>query len=170
SEPETQAVMKLVKEKNVAISISYHSYSELVIAPYGCRGQYTPENFILESVGRDFAQKLEKDNGRGHYDYGTGWELLYPVDGEDIGWMYNQYNTLAYVVEVNSTSQGFQPDYDKWREVSVEKQRPGWQFLLQQLLVGPQIRGRMIDASTNRLVDGSVKLLGMNYTNESPRR
>jgi hypothetical protein len=170
SEPETQAMMKLVKRENFAINISYHSYSELVIAPYGCKNSYTPEDFIFQDLGRKFAKKLIKDNGKGSYTYGTGWELLYPVDGEDIGWMYNEQNTLAYVVEVNSTSQGFQPDYDKWRNPTILKQRKGWHFLLNRLLGGAQIRGRMLDADTGAPVDGVIKVVGTKYNTESPRK
>jgi hypothetical protein len=169
SEPETQAVMKFVKEKNIAIDISYHSYSELVIAPYGCQNHYTPENAIVQKWGSAFSKLLKKDDGGGTYTYGTGWEILYPVDGDDISWMYNEVNALAYVVEMNGSNQGFQPNYERWRNRTVEAQRPGWQFLLNQLLNGPQVRGRMRDAKTGAPIDGFVKIGGVKYGDEKPR-
>lgn len=169
SEPETQAMMKFVKEQNFAIDVSYHSYSELVIAPYGCQNHYTPENAIVQKIGSDFSKLLKTDSGKGNYTYGTGWEILYPVDGDDISWMYNEVNTLAYVVEMNSSAQGFQPNYDKWRNKTVEGQRAGWEFLINQLLTGPQARGRMLDAKTGLPVNGSVSLDGIKYRDEKPR-
>ncbi len=169
SEPETQAIMNFVRSHNIVLSISYHSYSELVIAPYGCRGSYAAENAIVKSIGLEFAKLLKTDNRQKSYKYGTGWELLYPVDGDDISWMYNELNTMAYVVEVNASSQGFQPDYDQWRNRTVEAQRVGWQYLLNRVLKGPQVRGRMIDAKTGQPVNGSIKIAGVKYTNEKPR-
>lgn len=171
SEPETQAMMNFVKEKNFAMNVSYHSYSELVIYPYGCQNQVTPENFIVKSVAEAFGKKLVKDGGgTATYDVGTGWQLLYPVDGDDIGWMYNEVNTVAFVVEVNASKQGFQPAYEKWRNSTVTRQRAGWQDLVGRLLTGPQVRGRMIDAETGAPVEGSVYINGVKYTNEKPRR
>jgi carboxypeptidase T len=170
SEPETQALMKLVKQENIAMNISYHSYSELVIAPYGCQNQYSPENFILSEMGHQLAKRLKTDDDKGTYSYGTGWELLYPVDGEDISWMYNEVNTMSYVIEVNSDEQGFQPDYEIWRNKTVLRQRAGWQYLLSRLLNGPQVRGRMLDAKTGAPVDGTVYLNEVKYRNEKPRQ
>lgn len=169
SEPETQAMMKFVREQNFIMNVSYHSYSELVIGPYGCKNQFTPENAIVQQIGLQFAKNLKKDAGNGTYTFGNSWEIIYPVDGDDISWMYNEVNTLAYVVEINSPDQGFQPDYSRWRDRSVETQRVGWQFLLNRLLFGPQVRGRMLDAKTGQPVNGSIQIQGLRYRDEKPR-
>ena len=133
--------------------------------------QYTPENFIFKSLGQDFAKRLVTDSGKGTYTYGTGWETLYSTDGEDISWMYNEVNTLAYVVEMNADSQGFQPSYDKWRNITVERQRKGWQFLLNRLMGGSQLRGRVLNAETGELIEAGVRIKGLDYKyQEKPRR
>lgn len=170
SEPETQALMNLVKSENMVIDVSYHSYSELVIAPYGCHGAYTPEKFIVDSIGKELAERLEKDTGRGHYTYGTGWEILYPVDGDDISWMYQDVNTIAYVIEVNSSRQGFQPSYSRWRDVTVKRQRQGWFYLLNRLMAGPQVRGFVLDASTGDPIKAELRVEGIDYSDERPRQ
>jgi hypothetical protein len=169
SEPETRAIMGLVKRENMALNISYHSYSEMVVSPYGCKGQYTPEEELFKSIGKTLASKLVKDTGKGTYSYGTGWELLYPVDGEDISWMYNEVGTIAYVIEVNSSSQGFQPNYSKWRNITVERQRQGWMYLLNRLQSGTQARGRITNASTGELINASIKIKGVKYGDEKGR-
>jgi hypothetical protein len=64
---------------------------------------------------------------------------LYPVDGGDIDWMHDTYGVIPYVIEINATSLGFQPNYS-YRDRTVEKMRPGWQYLLDQL-DGSGIRG-----------------------------
>lgn len=169
SEPETQAMMNLVKRENMVMSISYHTYSELVIPPYGCTNRYTPERAIVDQVGSSLASLLKSDEGKGTYAYGPAWSILYPVDGDDISWMYNEVNTLAYVIEVNSSSQGFQPNYDEWRNKTVAGQRPGWQMFLNRVLAGPQMRGRVLDAKTGEPVDAEIRIEGAPYLDEKPR-
>jgi carboxypeptidase T len=132
SEPETQAMMGIVGRIQPSLSISYHSYSELVIFPYGCDQQYTPERETIENLGKSLASRLPKDGSPGTYAVGTAWELLYAVDGGDIDWYYNENNVLPYVIEVNSSAQGFQPAFS-WRQRTVEKMRAGWGFMLDRM-------------------------------------
>lgn len=136
SEPETQALMELVKKVRPVFDISYHSYSQLVIYPFGCQGERSSLN-IIESIGKDLATEV-------NYTPGTPWELLYAVDGDDIDWMHAEYQVMAYTLEVNSRREGFHPDYEQWREKTVIRNRPGWQYLLNRL-DGPGIRGLVSD-------------------------
>jgi hypothetical protein len=103
-----------------------------VIYPYGCDDEYPENKELVAGIGETLASKLVKDSGNGTYRPGTGWEILYAVDGDDASWMYQDYRTIAFVVEVNSTSTGFHPDWSM-RDGTVEKQRPGWQYLLDRL-------------------------------------
>ena len=133
SEPETRVMMDFVKSVKPVMSISYHSYSEIVIYPYGCSGQHTETKEIVESIGKELASKLKTDDGRDTYTAGTAPELLYSVDGGDIDWLYAVGGVIPFVIEVNSSSQGFQPSYSKWRNQTVEKQREGWKYLLTRM-------------------------------------
>lgn len=140
SEPETQAMMSFIENIRPVFDISYHSYSELVIFPFGCRGERTATKEVVEKVGKEIADKLG-------YKPGTAWELLYNADGGDIDWMYEAYQVIPYVIEVNSSRQGFQPSYSKWRDVTVEKNRAGWMHILDR--VGESgVRG-VVNHSTN---------------------
>jgi carboxypeptidase T len=125
SEPETQAMMKFVSEITPVFNISYHSYSELVLYPYGCRPLKVEQDAVA-SIGKEMGTLLK-------YKAGTPWELLYNADGGDIDWMYMEHQVIPYVIEVNSTMQGFQPSYSKWRQVTVERNRPGWMLLLDRV-------------------------------------
>jgi carboxypeptidase T len=142
SEPETQAMMKFVASIKPVFSISYHSYSEIVIYPFGCEPLRTPESDAVEKIGAEIAKKLQ-------YKPGTSWELLYNVDGGDIDWLYSEHQVIPYVIEVNSTNQGFQPDYLKWRDATVNRNRPGWMHLLDRF-EGPSLYGKVsLDEYTN---------------------
>ena len=134
SEPETQAMMNFVAEIKPVFNISYHSYSEIVIYPFGCRPQRTPTEEAVEAIGIEIGKKID-------YKPGTAWELLYNADGGDIDWMYSQHQVIPYVIEVNSSMQGgFHPSYKKMRDKTVLRNRPGWMHLLTKLQ-GPSLQG-----------------------------
>lgn len=125
SEPETQAMMKFIEDIRPVFDISYHSYSELVIYPFGCRPKKTQTKEVVEKIGKKVANLLD-------YVPGTAWETLYNADGGDIDWMYEAYQVIPFVIEVNSRSEGFHPDYYKWRDVTVERNRAGWEYLIKR--------------------------------------
>lgn len=163
SEPETQVFMKFVERIRPVFSISYHSYSELVLYPYGCNGKHTPEALALKDLGKSVASKLVRDSGTGTYIPGTPWETLYSVSGDDISWMYAQYGVFPFVIEVNATSQGFQPDYDRWRDATVKTLRPGWGALLDRLS-GPLLTGHVTDAATKAPIAATLTVQGITYS------
>jgi len=142
SEPETQVMMSAIQKIRPVFSISYHSYSEIVIYPFGCEGEHTPTKEVVEGIGAELAAKIVSDDQSGHYTAGTAPELLYSVDGGDIDWMYHEYSVIPYVIEVNSDDQGFQPAYEDWRDQTVSRVKPGWQMLLDRL-DGPSIHGQV---------------------------
>jgi carboxypeptidase T len=148
SEPETNVMMNLVKEIRPVFDISYHSYSELVIYPMGCNGKRTQNSDVVESIGKDMGSLLK-------YKAGTAWELLYSVDGGDIDWMYAEYQVIPYVIEVNSSSEGFQPDFSK-RQPTVERNRKAWQHVLERL-DGSGIRGS-VSSKGVALTDFTIKV------------
>lgn len=133
SEPETQNMMDFVKRIRPVFNISYHSYSEIVIYPYGCSPKRTMNYEVVEGIGQEIGNLL-------NYKAGTSYELLYNTDGGDIDWMYDEYQVIPYVIEVNSRSEGFQPSYKKWRDKTVIRNREGWKLLLNKLN-GPGVKG-----------------------------
>lgn len=129
SEPETQALSKLGLMTIPTASLSYHSYSELVLYPYGCQGAFTGENALHQKVGGELAQMLPSDSNRGTYTAGTPWKLLYSVDGDSMGFMHSEFGALSFTFEVN---QSFQPDYAV-REPTLLKHRKAWAYFIQRM-------------------------------------
>lgn len=129
SEPETQALMNLAQAVIPTGSLSYHSYSELVIYPYGCKGVFTGENALLSKVGNELAQMLPTDSNDGYYTPGTPWQLLYSVDGDSSGYMFGEFGALSFTFEVN---QEFQPKYEL-REPTLLKHRKAWAYFLNRM-------------------------------------
>jgi carboxypeptidase T len=106
SEPETQVIRNFCNTHNFNNALNYHTYSNLLIMPWGYENFYTPDssNFLT------YAQTMTQFNG---YEYGTAGEILYNVNGDANDWMYGEQSTktkiLAMTPEVGSSSDGFWP-------------------------------------------------------------
>jgi hypothetical protein len=153
SEPETQAMIRLVDQTRPVFDISYHSYSEVVLYPYGCSGVHAEARAMFEDIGGKLAAALPSDDGVHTYKPGTPWELLYGVDGDDIDWMLHDYGVAPFGIELGSRAQGFQPSYGQWRDTMVVRTRAAWQLLLDRL-DGSAVRG-FVHTATGELVAGA---------------
>jgi len=80
-----------------------------------------------------------------------------------------ELGTLAYVFELNGSSQGFQPDYDKWRTSTIERMRPAWSLMLDRL-DGPMLTGHVTDASNGKPLVAAVTISAFALTNAEPAR
>lgn len=132
SEPEVQAVMKLMAEVKPVASISYHSYSELIIYPFACSNVVNPSKQLFHKIALDMKAAIRDDNNKlNTYQVGTTPELLYNADGSDDDWLWKEQGVLAYTIEVNSNT--FRPDYNAWRNNTVKRQEGGWMTLIRKL-------------------------------------
>lgn len=134
SEPETRAMMELIRQLRPVAGISYHSVSELVLIPFGCPQRRNDARRLFLNIGAQIASGIVDDAGRGGtYAVGTPADLLYPADGGIIDWAWRDEGMLAFAIEVNSIDTGQQPDFRRWRDVTVRRQEGGWQRLLRRL-------------------------------------
>jgi len=106
SEPETQAIIAFHAAHPPVLSVSYHSYSGLVLYPWGYRsGELPPDLPLYRALaGTDFAPAVG-DNLPGstltYYHPGPGWQL-YPTNGEYTDWAYRAHGTIAFTTELTS--------------------------------------------------------------------
>lgn len=154
SEPETQGVVSLMHLLRPQFYLTYHSYGQYIIYPYGC--DYTPEDNTFFEIASDLNKILEDDNGqKGKYRIGTSFNTLYVTDGTSDDEPYAKFGGFSYTIEVNSDrSGGFQPNYTQWRDITVQRQRVAWGFFLDQILQGPKIKGKVINAFTKKPIEG----------------
>lgn len=134
SEPETKVVMELADEITPSAYLSYHTFSEIVIHPYGCPGKLIEPEFRAKhlELSRGIAAKLIRDSGSGSYIAGASYELLYPTDGGSIDHIWRKHRAYSFVVEANSSRNGFQPSY-ALRDTTVRRQRLGWAYLFDSI-------------------------------------
>jgi carboxypeptidase T len=171
SEAEARGVTTLMEAVKPLFYLTYHSYGQYIIWPYGC--DYSPEDDALAEIGGALNSVLQDDTGRtGNYRMGTSFDTLYLTDGTSDDESYGRMGTFSYCIEVNSDrAGGFQPDYNHWRDATVQRQRTAWQFFLDQTLNGPLVRCNVISAVGRRPMAGAtVSVEGITFGNGEPPR
>ncbi|CAG0923586.1 unnamed protein product [Notodromas monacha] len=87
SEPETQAIRDAVTavQSRLKFYLSVHSYSQVVLIPYGNTYKLPSDFLTMKKVASGFSASAKKPNNR-KYKYGaTAW-LLYPASGTSDDW------------------------------------------------------------------------------------
>jgi hypothetical protein len=140
SEPETRAMVRLADRTVPAASISYHSGTVCVLAPYTIDETPDPRPNDAWEIGREVTSALPE------HPEGRPFRLrrnLYAVDGTDQDWLRHEHGTVALLVEAAR----FAPRDPCARRAIIETNRPSWVALLARVLDGPTIAGRVVDAA-----------------------
>lgn len=96
SEPETQAIRSLALQHNFVFAISYHSYGNVIVYPWGYINADTPDDKLFTDV----AAGMARFNG---YAYGNPKDgVMYNTNGDSDDWLYGNRSTIAYTIEVGS--------------------------------------------------------------------
>ena len=112
SEPETQAIRDFCNGHPFALTLNYHSYSNLLICPWGYKPDYkTPDSLTYDRYGAAMTRY-------NHYEYGTGDQTVgYLVNGDSDDWMYGEQSgkskIFAMTPEVGTDADGFWPTQDR---------------------------------------------------------
>jgi hypothetical protein len=108
SEPETQAYRDFVNSRHFKTNLSYHTYSNVLIYPFGYEENLlTPDSVLY----KEYAALLTKDN---RYEFGTVNQTIgYVANGGTFDWLYGEQTSKPKVIsfspEVGSSSDGFWP-------------------------------------------------------------
>ena len=120
SEPETQAISEFVEQHNFPIAMNYHSYSNLLIYPFGYEYENQAPQDDLD-IMIEYGQDMVQYN---NYELGSGPDLLYTVNGEACDWMYGEHDIFAYTPEIGSQNDGFWPATDRIYPLAEENLYP----------------------------------------------
>jgi carboxypeptidase T len=109
SEPETQAVQRLVESVAATALISWHSYGNLVLWPPTSRADSAAADPLLAALGGRLA-------ARTGYTGGAGGATLYLTTGELTEWAWYARRVAAFTIEVGRYQDGldgnpFTPPY-----------------------------------------------------------
>lgn len=154
SEMETNALVQLAQATHPTAYLSYHSFSELILYPYGCTRDFTGEAKMYESIGKELAQLLPADANDGtFYRPGVPWQILYGVDGDSMSYMYSEFGATSFTFEVN---QEFQPEY-ALRAPTLEKHRKAWSYFLNRMDQN-MLALKIFDGKTNQTTAATVEI------------
>ncbi|MCD4652882.1 hypothetical protein K8T06_03000, partial [bacterium] len=168
SEIETQAIFTLAQNHKFMTVISYHSFNELVLYPYGCTGETAPEDPILNSFANSIGSGIQREDGGYGYDTGNWWEILYANDGNETDYFYANQGSMAIAIEVNAES--YYPSYSL-RNTTVTRNRAGWQAALDLYETGRIVQGTITDACTGEPIQATYYFEEYPLTpKESPRQ
>jgi len=109
SEPETKAISDYVTANGpFSGAIDYHSYSQLILRPYGWTTALPPNDALAKTVGDTIRARILAVNGVA-YTSQPSWALYYTT-GSAQDWYYSQAKIpLSYTIELRDTgTYGFQ--------------------------------------------------------------
>lgn len=102
SEPETQAMVAHLGSIMPGMSMSVHTYGNLMLFPYGYSTVITPDDALFRDIGSYFV-------ANSGWALGTVWELLYTANGGNMDEHYGTFGITAFSPEIGSNSDGFWP-------------------------------------------------------------
>jgi hypothetical protein len=104
SEPETQVVRDFVNTREFTMWLSYHTYGELLLYPWGYIPVDTPDHRYYYALG----EALTEVNG--YFAGNLKMDAIYPVNGDSDDWGYGEQATknkiFAFTPEMNSYDDG----------------------------------------------------------------
>ncbi|KAI7812032.1 Cpa5 protein, partial [Triplophysa rosa] len=103
SEPEVKAIVDFVKSHgNIKAFVSIHSYSQMLLYPYGYKSTPAKDQAELHELARKAITELQSlYNTR--YTYGSIITTIYQASGGTIDWTYDQGIKYSYTFELRDT-------------------------------------------------------------------
>jgi len=159
SEPEDAGMKDFLLTKKIRAALNYHTYSNLLIYPYGALVRETADSLIY----REYARDMTAYNG---YVYGTDQQTVgYATRGNSDDYMYDgepiatRGKIFAMTPEVGSSSDGFWPSQSRIFPLAIENLKPN---LYYSWIAGeyPSISQKTFIKNGNYIVPGdSVQMI-----------
>nr|XP_060489140.1 carboxypeptidase A4 [Panthera onca] len=103
SEVEVKSVVDFIQEHgNFKCFIDLHSYSQLLMYPYGYTVKKAPDADELDKVARRAAKALASLSGT-TYQVGPTCTTVYPASGSSVDWAYDNGIKYAFTFELRDT-------------------------------------------------------------------
>lgn len=145
SEPETQSQRDIVAALQPRTGLSFHTYSDLFLHPWGYTPAATPDSLA-------FYEWDDEATVASNYASGNAPRLLYDVNGEFNDWMYGDTllkpKAFSWTPEVGNAADGFWPPPSRIVPLARENLRKCW---LVAAIAGPYAR-----VESSALVEGTL--------------
>jgi hypothetical protein len=160
SEPETQAERDVVAALRPTCGISFHTYGDLMIHPWGYTPQATPDSLHFY----EWDDEITPGNG---YHSGQGVRILYEVNGEFTDWCYGETvlkpKMFAWTPELGGPSDGFWPFASRIIPIAQENLRACYWVAA---MAGPVVRVERATLAEGALNRGGIAHLTLRARNK----
>ncbi|MFQ5627188.1 MAG: M14 family metallopeptidase [bacterium] len=102
SESETQAVRDFLQQNPPKALISYHSFSQLVLYPWGNTNAPAPDETLLSNLAIAMADEIRAVHNVSYTPQQSS--DLYLASGDTTDWLYALFNAPAYTIELRPRS------------------------------------------------------------------
>ncbi len=99
SEPETAAIRALFLGHDFRAMISFHSFAQDILFPWGYTTDAAPTDAELGAVAGTMSGLIAGVRGT-VYPYGQGSRLLYLTNGDTVDWTYSVAGAPSYTIEL----------------------------------------------------------------------
>ncbi|GEM_PF-673852 len=160
SEPEIASIKNLVDNHHFVAGITYHSYSELVLFPFGYDNNTTaPDHDALQDLAVSMANTIPAAGG-GNYTPQESWQL-YPASGVTDDYTYGQNGIFTFTIELGTQ---FIPPANEIDQMSQDNLQAA--LILLDRVNYSTLTGHVTDANTGLPVVAEVYVDGVDNTGE----
>jgi hypothetical protein len=100
SEPEANAIAAFIsKKEHIKTYIALHSYSQLLMFPYGHTAEKVPNYEDLKLISQKAVENMNEKHGK-TYVAGSKMETIYPSSGGSIDWAYTAGIPISLTFEL----------------------------------------------------------------------
>ncbi len=99
SEPETKAIRDFFLKKYFQGMITYHSFSQSIMYPWGYTVQAPDKEPLLRDIAARIAALIQEVNGRS-YNFGPAGQTLYLTNGDTVDWTFGTSAIPSYTIEL----------------------------------------------------------------------
>jgi hypothetical protein len=158
SEPETQAVRNFLAEHHFVAGISYHSYGELILYPYGyAETAVAPDQIALNELAVAMSLVLPGQYG-GNYTPQPSW-ALYPCTGTTDDYVYGMQGVFGFTIELATE---FIPPASQVAQICDDNIDAA--LLLLNRINYSSLRGHITDAVSGEPVQAEIFIEGIDNT------
>ena len=160
SEAEIQALRDLELRRNFVMGVSFHSYGEAVLYPWG-NFHHAPDQDLILDIARQYASRIGRLSGQGAYN-------VLPLNGrvgQSSVWMYGTGGVIDFICE---TGEEYFPPPEDLAPLTQENVK-GALYVLERAL-GAGVSGHVVDAETGAPLEAEIIVQGFERDYVKPRR
>ncbi len=151
SEPEVSTLKDLMAERHFVTGITYHTYGEMVLYPYGyARGCRAPDHEALKELSDAMAEATPRYQREGHYLSMQSLDL-YPARGVTEDYAYGRHGVFCYTIELATE---FIPPPDAVRQISEDNMEAA--MILLERTHRSTLTGIIRDRSTGEPIEAEI--------------